>query len=142
MAEQVKRTTICELRRAGISCPEIIRSTGYPKSTVYRIVAKFDSEGTAHGAKQVQNFLKENFPLFVPKAVWPSCSPDLNVCDYYLFSVIERESNATPHPNLGSLKAAIKRAFRKLDPDDVRKSCAGFRSRISQIIEAKGGHIE
>ena len=46
MAEQVKRTTICELRRAGKSCPEIIRSTGYPKSTVYRIVAKFDSEGT------------------------------------------------------------------------------------------------
>ena len=337
MAEQVKQTTICELRRAGKSCPEIIRSTGYPKSTVYRIVAKFDSERTvdrkihkprkdrkrtktflaglnrslkadptqsmaklakkrnvsdrtirravnedlgmksyvrrrrnlltarskalrlercpvllnhlknkggcvrifidekksivdevgnrrntrviacnpsevpplmnsknpasvmvfaavasdgtvmpphfievglkinvaeylkilkdillpwtrkhfdpsqvmliqdsapAHGTKQVQNFLKENFPLFVPKAVRPSCSPDLNVCDYYLFSVIERESNATPHPNLGFLKAAIKCAFRKLDPYEVRKSCAGFRSRISQIIQTKGGHIE
>ena len=46
MAEQVMRTTICELRRAGNSCPEIIRSTGFAKSTFYRIVAKFDSQGT------------------------------------------------------------------------------------------------
>ena len=43
----------------------------------------------AHGAKQVQTYLKENLPLFVPKDIWPSSSPDLNVCDYWLLSVIE-----------------------------------------------------
>ena len=36
----------------------------------------------AHGAKKVQDFLKENFPLMVPKDIWSSSSPDLNVCDY------------------------------------------------------------
>jgi len=96
----------------------------------------------AHGAKQVQAFLKENVPLFVPKDVWPSNSPDLNVCDYWLFSVIEGQTNTNPHPSVGSLQAAIRRAFRKLDHDEVRKSCSSFRRRITQIIEANGDHIE
>ena len=43
----------------------------------------------AHRAKKVQDFLKENLPLMVPKDIWPSSSPDLNVCDYWLFGVIE-----------------------------------------------------
>ena len=96
----------------------------------------------AHGAKKVQDFLKENLPLMVPKDIWPSSSPDLNVCDYWLFGVIEGESNATSHPSVNSLKAAIRRAFRNLDPEDVKRSCSRFRSRISQIIDAKGSHIE
>ena len=56
----------------------------------------------AHGAKQVWFYLKENLPLFVPKDIWPSSSPDLNVCNYWLFSVIERQSNINPHPNVNS----------------------------------------
>lgn len=96
----------------------------------------------AHGAKKVQDFLKENLPLMVPKDIWPSSSPDLNVCDYWLFGVIEGESNVTSHPSVNSLKAAIRRAFRNLDPEDVKRSCSRLRSRISQIIDAKGAHIE
>lgn len=97
----------------------------------------------AHGAKKVQDFLKENLPLMVPKDIWPSSSPDLNVCDYWLFGVIEGESNVTSHPSVNSLKAAIRRAFRNLDPEVKKKrSCSRLCSRISQIIDAKGAHIE
>ena len=45
MTELARRTTICELRRAGSSVSHIIKSTGYAKSTVYRVVAAFDAEG-------------------------------------------------------------------------------------------------
>ena len=45
MVELARRTTICEMRRAGNSVPDIIKSTGYAKSTVYRVVAAFDAEG-------------------------------------------------------------------------------------------------
>ena len=45
MTELARRTTICELRRAGSSVSDIIKSTGYAKSTVYRVVAAFDAEG-------------------------------------------------------------------------------------------------
>ena len=36
----------------------------------------------AHGAKTVQEFLKKQLLLFVPKDVWPYSSPHLNPCDY------------------------------------------------------------
>ena len=45
MTELARRTTICELRRAGSSVSDIIMSTGYARSTIYRVVAAFDAEG-------------------------------------------------------------------------------------------------
>ena len=77
----------------------------------------------AHGAKKVQDFLKENFPLIVPKDIWPCSSPDLNVCDYWLFGVIEGKSNVTSHPSVNSLKASIRRTFRNLDSEVVKSNC-------------------
>ena len=35
--------------------------------------------------KKVQDFLKENLPLMFSKDIWPSNSPDVNICDYWLF---------------------------------------------------------
>ena len=90
----------------------------------------------AHKAKQVQTCLKENLPLFVLKNIWPSSSSDLNVCDYWLFSVIERQSNVNPNPNVNSLKATIQRAFQNFNADEVKRSCSKFHQRISKIIEA------
>ena len=200
MTEFARRTTICELRRAGSSVSDIIKSTGFDPSEVrpvtlsknpasVMVLAAVASEGKvmpphfieaglkintaeylkilkdvlmlwirrnydpfkvmlvqdsapAHGAKKVQDFLKENLPLMVPNDVWPSSSPDLNACDYWLFVVIEGKSNVTPHPSVNSLKASIRRALGNLDPEDVKRSCSGFRSRISQIIDAKGSHLE
>ena len=87
-----------------------------------------------HGAKKVQDFLKENLPLMVPKDIWPSSSPDLNFCVYWLFGVVEGKSNVTSHSSVNSLKAAIRRAFRNFDPEDVKGSCSRFHSRISQLL--------
>ena len=107
----------------------------------FRVMLVQDS-APAHGAKKVQDLLKENLPLMVPKDIWPSSSSDLNVCDYWLFGVIEGKSNVILHPSVNSLKASICRVFRSLDAVDVKRSCSRFRSRISQIIDAKGSHIE
>ena len=96
----------------------------------------------SHEAKKVQDFLKENLLLMIPKDIRTSSFPDLNVCDYWLFGVIEGESNVTAHPSVNSLKAAIRRAFCNLDPEGVKRSCSRFRSRISQITDAKASHIE
>ena len=41
MAELARRTPIREMRRAGSSVSDIFKSTGYAKSTVYRVVATF-----------------------------------------------------------------------------------------------------
>ena len=42
----------------------------------------------AHGSKTVQTYVKENLPMFVPKDIRASSSPDLVVCDFSVFSVI------------------------------------------------------
>ena len=57
MAELARRTTICEMRRAGNSVSDIIKSTGYAKLTVYRVVAAFDAEGKVQRSQQ---WSKEN----------------------------------------------------------------------------------
>ena len=45
MEELLQRAIICEIRRAKNSVSDIIKSTGYAKSTVYRVIAAFDAEG-------------------------------------------------------------------------------------------------
>ena len=39
---------------------------------------------------------------------WPSSNPDRNPLNYTLWSVLENKTNATSHPNIGSLKIAIE----------------------------------
>ena len=65
MAELARRTTICEMRHAWSSVSDIIKSTGYAKSTVYRVVSAFDAEGKVQrsrnsprsGRKRTKTFL-------------------------------------------------------------------------------------
>jgi len=49
--------------------------------------------------------------LFWSKEFWPPNSPDLNPLDYYVWSVVERVTNKSRHPNVASLRTAIKAAF-------------------------------
>ena len=46
----------------------------------------------AHETKNIKTYLKGNLPVFVPEDIWPSSSPCLNVFDFCLFSVIEKQS--------------------------------------------------
>ena len=38
----------------------------------------------------------------------PPSSPDLNPLDYTMWGILENQTNATSHPNIGSLKTAIE----------------------------------
>ena len=58
MAELAQRTTICEMRSAWSSVSDIIKSTGYVKSTVYQVVSAFDDEGKVRSdPKRTKTFL-------------------------------------------------------------------------------------
>ncbi|QQP36914.1 Uncharacterized protein FKW44_022155 [Caligus rogercresseyi] len=48
--------------------------------------------------------------MFWLKGFWPPSSPDLSPCDYYLWGVLERDSNKRAHNTVDSLKAAIIQA--------------------------------
>ena len=69
---------------------------------------------------------------------WSPNSPDLNPLDYY---VIERVTNMSRHPNVTSLRIAIKVAFVGMDSATLQHACERFKPRI-EAIQANGGYIE
>ncbi len=77
-----------------------------------------------------------------PKSMWPPQSPNLNLLDYSIWSVVQGKVQATSHPNKEELKASIIKVWDVMDPSYVFKSCRGFRGHQETVIEADGGHIE
>jgi len=69
---------------------------------------------------------------------WPPNSPDLNPLDYYVWSVIERITNKSLHPNVTSLRTAIEAAFVGMDSATLQRACDCFRPRIEAVIQANG----
>jgi len=65
----------------------------------------------------VQNWLSNNMEMFWSKEFWPPNSPNLNLMDYYVWSVIERVINKSRHSNVTSLQVAIEAAFANMDKD-------------------------
>jgi len=53
----------------------------------------------AHTSHLVQNWLSDNIDMFWSKEFWPPNSPDLNPLDHYVWSVVERVTNKSRHPN-------------------------------------------
>ena len=103
----------------------------------------FQQDGApAHTSHLVQNWLSDNVDMFWSKEFWPPNSPDLNPLDYYVWSVVERASNKSRHPNEASLKAAITEAFQEMDKEQMKRACSRFRPRMEAIIAAGGGYIE
>lgn len=103
----------------------------------------FQQDGApAHTSHLVQGWLSEHVSMFWDKDMWPPNSPDLNPLDYYVWGVVERESNKSQHANSESLATAIRRAFDNLSRDVVKKACERFRTRIEKVIAANGGYIQ
>ena len=41
-------------------------------------------------------------------SLWSSSSSELNLLEYTICGVLENKTNATSHPNIGSIKTAIE----------------------------------
>ena len=59
---------------------------------------------TAHTAKMVHAWCKDNFKSFWPKELWPPSSPDLNPMDFGIWSILERRACAVSHSNVKKWK--------------------------------------
>ena len=69
-------------------------------------------------------------------------SPDFNSFDYAIWDVLENKTNATSHPNIGSLKTAIKEEWNKMSEEYIFKTCKLLGRCVNTIIEKNGGHME
>ena len=96
----------------------------------------------AHTARKNQKFCKRHFEDFWDKSMWPPSSPDLNPLDYFWWSILESRVNATPHPNLDSLKAKISEEWMVYPEATTISACKTFCTRVETVIAAEGSWIE
>ena len=79
---------------------EILKDKIYP--WVLSIYGKepfvFQQDGApSHTARKTQECLTVNFPGFWDKSIWPPYSPDLNVMDYSIWSILESKACTKHH---------------------------------------------
>ena len=59
-------------------------------------------------------------------SLWPPSRPDHNLLDYAKWGILENKKNATSHPNIGSLKTAIKEKWNKMSEEFILKAYKSF----------------
>ena len=67
-------------------------------------------------------------------SLWPSSSQDRNPWLCYS-GRLENKTNATSHPNIDSLKAAIEDEGNKMSEKFILKACKLFRKRVNTITK-------
>ncbi|EFN75878.1 hypothetical protein EAI_04296, partial [Harpegnathos saltator] len=85
---------------------------------------------SSHKAMTTQDWMTENFYDYITPNLWPPRSSDHNPLDYYVWSVIERETNKHPHNNISSRKDAITTTMIKMNKEHLIRACNRFRPRI------------
>ena len=64
---------------------------------------EFQQDGAkSHGVKMTQQFLKDNMAKLWAKGVWPTSSPDLNLLNYSIWSVVESTACKKAHSSLSN----------------------------------------
>ncbi|PNF14636.1 hypothetical protein B7P43_G12012 [Cryptotermes secundus] len=74
---------------------------------------------------------------------WPARSPDLTVCDFFLWGYVKDHVYVPPLPtNLDDLKHRITTAINSVHRDMLIRAWEEFSYRIDVARAAGGGHIE
>ena len=64
-------------------------------------------------------------------------SPNLDPLDYVIRGVLENKTNATSHPNIGSLKNVIEEEWNKISEEFIFEEWKSFRRRVDAKVEKK-----
>ena len=74
---------------------------------------------------------------------WAPRSPDLTVCDFYLFGRVKSLVYAHPRPQtLDELKEKIREVMRSLDPTEIRAAFQSMRLRAHACLSVQGNHFK
>lgn len=102
---------------------------------------------TAHTANSVKALLLEKFGEHnvISRGFthsWPSRSPDLNPCDYFLWGFLKSRVFRNSPRTLEDLKMAISHEINQLTPELLGRSIENIYDRLLCVIGEQGGHIE
>lgn len=107
----------------------------------------FQQDGaTPHTARNSMNILSELFPHRLISLRgdlgWPARSPDLSICDFFLWGYLkEKVFKSRPH-TLPELRERITEEVNAIPRDMCRRAVQNFRERLHQCLEADGRHLK
>lgn len=108
----------------------------------------FQQDGApAHNSRVARRVLNEMFPnswigTHSPLAQWPARSPDLTVCDFFLWGFIKEKVYKTPVHTREELLNRLREAFALITPEMLRKLVPNIVRRAEICVEHEGRHIE
>jgi len=73
--------------------------------------------------------------------VWPPNSPDLNLVDHSMWSILQEKVYKTRITDLDDLKHRIRTEWAKLD-HAIAAAVRQWRRRLSACVKVGGGHFE
>ena len=72
---------------------------------------------------------------------WPPRSPDLSMCDFYMWGFLKSRVYAGKPRRLEELKTAIRENTRELGEETLVKAEANFRKRLQFCARENGHHL-
>jgi hypothetical protein len=78
--------------------------------------------------------------VFRSNDFWPPNSIDLNPLDYYICSIVEKDTNKSRHPNIASLQKAIQAISRKLQREGLKRACQCSHPTLEAVIHNGEGY--
>ncbi|KDR14426.1 hypothetical protein L798_11743 [Zootermopsis nevadensis] len=124
------------------------KTVGLPMQTQW-----FMQDGARpHTANMVLDFLHETFDLRVishrfPERheggkMWPPHSPDINLCDFFMWGFFKEKVYQRRPENVVQLRACIVQLCCALSEDLCRKVVMNTRVHLQVVVRQNGGHIE
>lgn len=105
-------------------------------------MSKKELKELIHTASSTIKFLKNSNIPFIGPDEWPSGSPDLSPCDYWLWENLKSQVNKRKVRTLSGLKRAIADEIAKVPREMVINALNSWSKRVYDVYKAKGGYIE
>ena len=78
----------------------------------------------------------------ISKGLWPPRSPDLPLCDFYLWGTLKQKVYANNPHNLDQLKENITNAIRRITREELQAVSANVVERAQKCIDVNGEHFQ
>ena len=98
----------------------------------------------SHTAKQSVEWLQKNAPDFITPSQWPAKSPDLNVLDYCIWSILLNGTQRSRREirSIDDLKDVLTTAWNSISRETLQNATKSWMKRLTQCIQARGNHFE
>ena len=94
---------------------------------------------TQHQAVSVQEFLARKQVCVLHH---PPYSPDLSLCDYFLFPKLKLPLKRRLFEDVQDIQAAVTSSLRAIPQEDVQRSFHSLLDRATRCIDAEGMYFE